>query len=349
MRFDFRNPGFAGTGMAERYSAALDMVEWADRLGFVSVVLSEHHGSSDGYLPSPLPLAAAVAARTEQVRIRIAAMVAPFHDPLRVAEDVAVVDLLSEGRVELVVTNGYVPAEFEMFGRSLSERPCAHHRDGADTQAGLDGRAVRVPRQNGSGHADAVPGGRAGDRARREQQGGGTSAARIADDFMPSSGEVWGFYRDERIALGKPDPGPFVGGDTSMFHIASAIRAGMGATRAVRDARGQCVRRVDGRGRARGGRGLRVGRRRRPVAGDGPVPGGHSRSARRELRAKGPFVAVRCSTPHGWDSPGMAWESLHLFDEDGARLPGGLGQLTGSADRRPRAISLRAVRGQRRS
>ncbi|HEX4528997.1 MAG TPA: LLM class flavin-dependent oxidoreductase, partial [Acidimicrobiia bacterium] len=45
LRFDFRNPDFAGTTMAERYEAALDMAEWADRLGFVIIVLSEHHGS----------------------------------------------------------------------------------------------------------------------------------------------------------------------------------------------------------------------------------------------------------------------------------------------------------------
>lgn len=122
LRFDFRNPDFAGTTMAERYEAALDMAEWADRLGFVIIVLSEHHGSDDGYLPSPLAMAAAMAARTKQARIRIAALIAPFHDPLRVAEDVAVVDLLSNGRLDLVVANGYVPGEFAMFGCELSDR-----------------------------------------------------------------------------------------------------------------------------------------------------------------------------------------------------------------------------------
>ena len=66
LRFDFRNPDFAGTDMTERYRAALDMAEWADRLGFVTIVLSEHHGSPDGYLPSPVAMAAAMAARHEQ-------------------------------------------------------------------------------------------------------------------------------------------------------------------------------------------------------------------------------------------------------------------------------------------
>ena len=86
------------------------------------MTLSEHHGSPDGYLPSPLPMAAAVAARTERIQIQIAAMVAPFHDPLRLAEDAAVVDLLSRGRLELVIANGYVAEEFAMFGVPMAER-----------------------------------------------------------------------------------------------------------------------------------------------------------------------------------------------------------------------------------
>jgi alkanesulfonate monooxygenase SsuD/methylene tetrahydromethanopterin reductase-like flavin-dependent oxidoreductase (luciferase family) len=87
LRFDFRNPDFAGTTMAERYEAALDMAEWADRLGFVIIVLSEHHGSDDGYLPSPLVMAAAIAAPSRRGSDRA------DHCSARpgVAEDVAVV------------------------------------------------------------------------------------------------------------------------------------------------------------------------------------------------------------------------------------------------------------------
>src|SRR5205823_5191777 len=92
LRFDFRNPAFAGTTCAERYAAALDMAEWADGLGCVSIALSEHHGSPDGYLPSPLTMLAAMAARTTNVRFLVAALVAPFYDPLRLAEDLVVLD-----------------------------------------------------------------------------------------------------------------------------------------------------------------------------------------------------------------------------------------------------------------
>jgi hypothetical protein len=59
LRFDLRNPEVAGTTMADRYAAALDIAEWADRLGCVNITVSEHHGSPDGYLPSPIPMLAA--------------------------------------------------------------------------------------------------------------------------------------------------------------------------------------------------------------------------------------------------------------------------------------------------
>ena len=122
LRYDLRNPAFAGVDAADRAEAALEQIEWGERLGFSTVTLSEHHGSEDGYLPSPLVFAAAVAARTSRIRIRIGALIAPFHDPLRIAEDLAVLDHLSRGRIDLVVANGYVETEFEMFGRSLSDR-----------------------------------------------------------------------------------------------------------------------------------------------------------------------------------------------------------------------------------
>src|ERR1700722_6432490 len=108
MRFDFRNPPHAGTTVSERYDTALEMAEWADRLGCVSIAVSEHHGSSDGYLPSPLPLVAAMAARPTHVRFMVAALIAPFYEPLRLAEHMIVLDHLSKGRVDLIVAGGYV-------------------------------------------------------------------------------------------------------------------------------------------------------------------------------------------------------------------------------------------------
>src|SRR5580692_6202781 len=99
LRFDFRNPAFASTTMAERYAAALDMVEWAEGLGARRFVVCEHHGSEDGYIPSPLPMAAAMAMRTTKARIGIFALIVPFHDPLRLAEEICVVDNIAQGRL----------------------------------------------------------------------------------------------------------------------------------------------------------------------------------------------------------------------------------------------------------
>jgi alkanesulfonate monooxygenase SsuD/methylene tetrahydromethanopterin reductase-like flavin-dependent oxidoreductase (luciferase family) len=111
---DLRAPPF-GTPRTELYAEALAMAEWADTRGCPRVVISEHHGSPDGYLPSPFVFAAAVAARTTQTRIMLSALVLTLHDPIATAEDVAVLDIISNGRVELTVVPGYVPDEFALF------------------------------------------------------------------------------------------------------------------------------------------------------------------------------------------------------------------------------------------
>ncbi|GHD42285.1 hypothetical protein GCM10010317_013570 [Streptomyces mirabilis] len=108
--------------MADRYAAALDMAEWADRLGCARITVSEHHGSPDGYLPAPIPMLAAMAARTTNVRFLVAALIAPFHDPLLLAEEMIVLDNLSRGRVDLVVAGGYVHKEFALFDVPMNER-----------------------------------------------------------------------------------------------------------------------------------------------------------------------------------------------------------------------------------
>jgi alkanesulfonate monooxygenase SsuD/methylene tetrahydromethanopterin reductase-like flavin-dependent oxidoreductase (luciferase family) len=116
LRFDMRN------ARAEHYEAALDMARWAEENGALAVAVSEHHGVDDGYLPAPLALVAAMAARTTTLAIQVAALIAPLHDPIALAETMAVIDLLSKGRVSYIVGAGYRPAEFEMFGQSFSER-----------------------------------------------------------------------------------------------------------------------------------------------------------------------------------------------------------------------------------
>lgn len=120
--YHLRNPARWAQSWAELYSEALDQIAWAESLGFDSVWTSEHHFTDDGYLPSSLLFLAAAAARTRRVRLGTLILLLPLHHPLRVAEDAAVVDILSNGRLDLGVAAGYRVDEFDAFGVPHGER-----------------------------------------------------------------------------------------------------------------------------------------------------------------------------------------------------------------------------------
>jgi alkanesulfonate monooxygenase SsuD/methylene tetrahydromethanopterin reductase-like flavin-dependent oxidoreductase (luciferase family) len=227
MRFDFRNPAIANTTMADRYAAALDMAQWADGLGIpASIAISEHHGSADGYIPSPQLIIAAMAARTKNVRFSTAATIAPFHDPLRLAEDFCVLDNLTRGRFDTIVAGGYAPSEFAMFDVPIKERPKRVTEVVKTLKAAFAGkpfdyrgRTVHItPEPMRPGGPAVILGGASEGAARR--------AARIADGFVPSTADCWEFYRDEMLKLGKPDPGPARGGSSEVTALASDEEAG---------------------------------------------------------------------------------------------------------------------------
>ncbi len=226
LRFDFRNPAFAGTLPADRYAAALDMAEWADQLGCITIAVSEHHGSPDGYIPSPLPMIAALAARTTNVRFMVAALIAPFYEPIRLAEDLVVLDHISKGRVDLIVAGGYVSDEFAMFDVPMKERAKRVTEVVATLKAAFSGepfefrgRTVHVtPAPYRAGGPGITLGGSSEAAARR--------AARIADGFLPSVPEVWEFYRDEVQVLGRPDPGPSPIGENRTVALAQDVEQG---------------------------------------------------------------------------------------------------------------------------
>lgn len=120
--FDLRNPPRWRQDSSHLYGFTLEACQEAERLGADSVWFSEHHLFDDDYLSNPLTFAAAAAARTRTVRLGTAIVIAPLHHPVEIAEQSAVVDLLSGGRLELGLGAGYRIPEFELFDASMSSR-----------------------------------------------------------------------------------------------------------------------------------------------------------------------------------------------------------------------------------
>jgi alkanesulfonate monooxygenase SsuD/methylene tetrahydromethanopterin reductase-like flavin-dependent oxidoreductase (luciferase family) len=217
MRFDLRNP--SGEGTTERVQAALDMAQWADEQGFSVVVLSEHHASPDGYNPSALMLAAAVAARTRRCVISVSVVPAPLYDPLKLAEDIALLDHLAGGRASVVLGNGYVPSEFAMFDKPIRQRgklldEAIETCFAAWTGEPFDfhGRTVTVtPRPATPAKRLLMVGGNSRPAADR--------AVRYGLRFMPSGQVGWDHFRAARAAAGQKDPGQRYDGGTGFLHV----------------------------------------------------------------------------------------------------------------------------------
>lgn len=185
LHFDMRAPAF-GADAPDLYGAALELAAWADERGVQAVVASEHHGESDGYLPSPLVMAAALGARTSRAIVSVNALVLTLRDPVAAAEEALVVHQLTRGRLAITAVPGYVPAEFAMFGVDYGDRAARFDRHLAAFVAALtgepfehDGRTITVtPGPVGGQRPLVLVGGSSRAAARR--------AARLADGFAPS-------------------------------------------------------------------------------------------------------------------------------------------------------------------
>ena len=134
--FSFRNPARWRRPFADVYRDELALVREAEALGFDTVWLTEHHFADDGYSPSILTIAGAIAATTERIRIGFNLLLLPLHDAVRLAEDIATLDVISGGRIDVGVGQGYAVHEFAGFGVPRNER-LTRFVEGLDVLTGL--------------------------------------------------------------------------------------------------------------------------------------------------------------------------------------------------------------------
>jgi alkanesulfonate monooxygenase SsuD/methylene tetrahydromethanopterin reductase-like flavin-dependent oxidoreductase (luciferase family) len=202
-----RAPAF-GAPARDLYLAALEQCAMADAAGFDTVYLAEHHGADDGYCPSPIVLASAIAGRTSRLLLHFSALIATLHEPLRLAEDLAVLDVVSDGRVEITLGIGYRPHEFDLFGVDMRQR-IQRLEDVMDvlelawSGQPFDYRGTTVtvlPRPVQRPRPPLYIGGSTEASARR--------AARRGDTFAPPTPGLWPVYVAERERLALPVPPP---------------------------------------------------------------------------------------------------------------------------------------------
>jgi alkanesulfonate monooxygenase SsuD/methylene tetrahydromethanopterin reductase-like flavin-dependent oxidoreductase (luciferase family) len=204
MRQDFRAPAFGPASTADIYRAALEQMRWADSHGFDFLVLSEHHGIDDGWMPAPLTMAASLLAMTERVPLLLSASILPLHDPIRIAEQIAVIDNAFPGRLWTVLGAGYRTDEFDMAGveharrgKILEDQIAALLQAWTGEPFEWQGRTVRVtPKPATRPHPTVLVGGGVPAAARR--------AARLRLPMMPmnTDPELHTAYREEADRVG---------------------------------------------------------------------------------------------------------------------------------------------------
>src|SRR4051794_21795668 len=187
VRFNLVEPDATRASLGARYRAALEMAAYADEHGITTVQTEEHHGVADNWLPSPFAFAGAVFGATRRVAVTVSAVIGPLHDPLRLAEEIAVLDLVGGGRLVTVAGIGYRPEEYALFdvewkrrGRLQDELLETLLRAWTGEPFEYRGRTVRVtPRPLTQPHPLLLVGGSSRAAARR--------AARLGLPFFPSA------------------------------------------------------------------------------------------------------------------------------------------------------------------
>lgn len=198
-RYDLRAPGVTSDQRQELFARAVEQAAYADAHGHDAIMVSEHHAADDGYLPSPLLVASAFAAVTTRIPITVSALLVNLYEPVRLAEDLAVLDLLSRGRVSYTLGLGYRPVEYELYDRPWSTR-------GRDIEARIErvlelwSAGTTTPAPYSEPHPFLFYGGGSPAAARR--------AARLGLNFQPQHGDpaLQQEYDDTCRALGR-EPG----------------------------------------------------------------------------------------------------------------------------------------------
>jgi alkanesulfonate monooxygenase SsuD/methylene tetrahydromethanopterin reductase-like flavin-dependent oxidoreductase (luciferase family) len=221
------------------YRQALALAEDADAFGLDSVWVSEHHFVDDAYLPSLLPMCAAIAARTRRVRVGTALLLAPLHDPVRVAEDAAVVDLISGGRLVLGLGLGWRAEEFDALGVPLASRVPRLLAAVDVLRQAWSGDLVR------GGHGPRYPGMPV--RPLPAQPGGPplwigaltepaiSRAGRVADGFMATEVTPGGLHEQAALVAKERARRPVTRQFTISVHLPTFVWDGPGAWDLIRD------------------------------------------------------------------------------------------------------------------
>ncbi|MGW7367724.1 LLM class flavin-dependent oxidoreductase [Streptomyces sp. NPDC054841] len=222
VRFNLVDPAATPESLAGRYRSALEMAAYADDRGVDTVQTEEHHGAANNWLPSPFAFAGAVFGATRRIAVTVSAVIGPLHDPLRLAEDIAVLDLLSKGRLVTVAGIGYRPEEYAAHGVDWKRRG-ALQDELLDTLLAAwtgeefihRGRTVRVtPRPYTQPHPMLLVGGSSKPAARR--------AARLGLPFFPSAHlpELEAYYHQLREEYGTDGFCMMPAAKTPLLHIA---------------------------------------------------------------------------------------------------------------------------------
>ncbi|MGW3171610.1 LLM class flavin-dependent oxidoreductase [Streptomyces sp. NPDC001153] len=222
VRFNLVAPGAGPAALSARYRAALEMAAYADEHGISTVQTEEHHGAENNWLPSPFTFAGAVFGATRRIAVTVSAVIGPLHDPLRLAEDIAVLDLLSGGRLVTVAGIGYRPEEYTLFdvdfgrrGRLQDELLQTLLRAWSGEEFTYRGRTVRLtPRPYTDPHPLLLVGGSSKAAARR--------AARLGLPFFPSAHlpELESYYKEKLAEYGTEGWVMMPAAETPLLHIA---------------------------------------------------------------------------------------------------------------------------------